>query len=322
MPPKVFISYSWDGDAHRSWVREFAARLRMEGGIDVTLDQWHAAPGDRLTSFMERAVRESDFVLVVCTPAYKSKSDLGTGGVGYEGDIMTGEVLTAGNHSKFVPILREGEWKDAAPSWLAAKYYVKLTEGIPDHEPFRDLLRTLHRARPAAPAVGTPPSFIENDLISIARDVLTAANEILDANQAALVPFFTNPALRYSVSNQMTALFHDQAYRSRFSGWRAFLGSLMQTTRDPEHLSVCDRLQKQIATLHSAFYTYQQTLDDKGEFETHKHFVELVLGNRASDPQWYCLPDDEVTRIAEKYLERIRTAVETLGAILGELQAQ
>ncbi|HEY5731981.1 MAG TPA: toll/interleukin-1 receptor domain-containing protein, partial [Anaerolineales bacterium] len=62
---KVFISYSWDDDMHREWVREFATRLRSDG-IDVTLDRWHAVPGDQLSQFMENAVRDSDFVLCVC----------------------------------------------------------------------------------------------------------------------------------------------------------------------------------------------------------------------------------------------------------------
>jgi hypothetical protein len=55
--PKVFISYSWDSDDHRKWVQDFATRLRTEGGVDVTLDRWHAVPGDQLPQFMAKAVR-------------------------------------------------------------------------------------------------------------------------------------------------------------------------------------------------------------------------------------------------------------------------
>ena len=86
--PSAFISYSWDSDEHKKWVRELAIQLRAQG-IDVILDQWHTAPGDQLPAFMERAIRENDFVLIVCTPKYKDKSDSRSGGVGYEGDIMT-----------------------------------------------------------------------------------------------------------------------------------------------------------------------------------------------------------------------------------------
>lgn len=42
---------------------------------------------------MEKSIRDNDHVLVVCTPSYKRKSDERHGGVGYEGDIMTGEAF-------------------------------------------------------------------------------------------------------------------------------------------------------------------------------------------------------------------------------------
>jgi hypothetical protein len=48
----AFISYSWDDDAHREWVRALAARLRADG-VDVSIDRWVAVPGDQLTVFME-----------------------------------------------------------------------------------------------------------------------------------------------------------------------------------------------------------------------------------------------------------------------------
>ena len=56
--PKAAISYSWDDEAHKAWVKEFATRLRGDG-INVTLDQWHLSLGDRLPLFMEKIVRDS-----------------------------------------------------------------------------------------------------------------------------------------------------------------------------------------------------------------------------------------------------------------------
>ena len=51
-PPSAFISYSWDDDEHKSWVRAFAERLRADG-VEAILDQWAAVPGDQLPQFME-----------------------------------------------------------------------------------------------------------------------------------------------------------------------------------------------------------------------------------------------------------------------------
>jgi hypothetical protein len=152
-PPTAFISYSWDDEGHKSWVKKLAARLRGDG-VDVTLDQWELQPGDRLPAFMEIAVRDNDFVLIVCTPHYKDRSDRRQGGVGYEGDIMTGELLTRGNERKFIPVLRRGDETTAVPSWLAGKYYIDLREGTDEERSYEDLLTTLYGRREPPPPLG------------------------------------------------------------------------------------------------------------------------------------------------------------------------
>lgn len=151
--PKAFISYSWDDDKHKAWVREFATRLRADG-VNVTLDQWHLQPGERLTAFMEASIRENDYVLIVCTPYYADRSNRRIGGVGYEGDIMTAEVLTMGKHQKFIPLYRSGTTREAAmPSWLLGKWYVDLSGNPYQEHHYQDLLLTLHGTRPVAPPV-------------------------------------------------------------------------------------------------------------------------------------------------------------------------
>jgi hypothetical protein len=155
-PPKVFISYSWDDEDHKLWVKTFAVQLRADG-VDVMLDQWAAVPGDRLPHFMEQAIRENSYVLLICTPRYKEKSDNRTGGVGYEGDIMTGEAHTLGNHRKFIPVLRRGDRGTAMPSWVAGKYDIDLSGEPYSEENYHDLLATLHNLREQAPPVGPAP---------------------------------------------------------------------------------------------------------------------------------------------------------------------
>src|SRR5208337_2088164 len=110
----------------KEWVKQLATRLRADG-VDVTLDRWHAAPGDRITLFMERAVRENDFVIAVCTPKFKERSDRRSGGVGYEGDIMTAYVFTGDNEKKFIPVLRCGKWTESAPDWLLGRAFIDLS---------------------------------------------------------------------------------------------------------------------------------------------------------------------------------------------------
>lgn len=159
--PKAFISYSWEDEAHRTWVRDLATRLRADG-VETCIDQWDAVPGDQLPAFMERAIRSNDYVLIVCTPRYKQRSDHRKGGVGYEGDIMTAEVLANANHRKFVPLLRKGPWPQAAPAWLSGKYFVDLSATPYSEENYGDLLVTIHGVGRAAPPVGKPFSTMQN----------------------------------------------------------------------------------------------------------------------------------------------------------------
>lgn len=154
--PRAFISYSWDDENHKEWVRGLAGQL-MTDGVDVTLDQWDAAPGDQLPQFMENSVRDGDFVLIICTPGYKRKWEACKGGVLFEGRIMTAEVLTTQNNRKFIPILRTALWPDAAPAWLLGSYYVDLSDPDSFEINYKDLLQTLHGQRPPRPRLGRPP---------------------------------------------------------------------------------------------------------------------------------------------------------------------
>jgi predicted nucleotide-binding protein len=124
--PSVFISYSWDSKEHKIWVKNFGDFLESKS-ITVFIDQDDLFLGDSLTEYMESKIRESDFILIICTPKYKEKSDSRIGGVGYEGDIITGEIFSSRNNRKFIPILREGTWQISTPSWLKGKMGVDFT---------------------------------------------------------------------------------------------------------------------------------------------------------------------------------------------------
>lgn len=151
-PPRAFLSYSHDSPEHRAWVRGLAARLRQDG-VETILDQWELVPGDQVPQFMERAVRENHFVLIVCTPRYKERSDARVGGVGYEGDIMTAEVYRDQSHRKFIPILRSGEWSATAPSWLSGKYFIDLRGDPYSEEEYLKLRNAIHGTSEKPPPV-------------------------------------------------------------------------------------------------------------------------------------------------------------------------
>ncbi|WP_449288376.1 toll/interleukin-1 receptor domain-containing protein [Marinobacter salarius] len=108
--PSAVISYSWDSEPHKTWVRDIAQRLRLNG-VDVKLDQWHVKPGHSLTQFMEREIVECDYVIIICTPNYCEKSLKRHGGVGYEQQIISGYIAAGVQREKFIPVVREGEFE-------------------------------------------------------------------------------------------------------------------------------------------------------------------------------------------------------------------
>lgn len=203
--PTAFLSYSWDPEPHPSWVRELAARLRKDG-IETTLDQWHAIPGDNLPYFMERAIRENDYVIVICSPAYKRKSDDRRGGVGYEGDIMTGEAFVLRNRRKFIPVLREGEWASAAPSWLLGSYYVDL-RGPSWEDRYGLLIDTLHHRLPEPPPIQAQGFTLLPD------------KTVLDTTSSLVWCFCRSPELVSAGGDDVPSIIRKQCEESGFN-WR------------------------------------------------------------------------------------------------------
>lgn len=128
--PTVFISYSWDSEDHKRWVKTLSDKL-IENGIVTLLDQNDLVLGDPLTQFMEQSITQSDYVLIICTPTYKQKADMRKGGVGYEESIITADVYMHQNHRKYIPVLASGSWATSIPTWAVGKLGVDLMQ-----EPF------------------------------------------------------------------------------------------------------------------------------------------------------------------------------------------
>jgi len=179
--PTAFISYSWDSDEHKRWVAILATKLRANG-IDVKLDQWNAKLGIQMPAFMETQIRENDFVLIVCTPKYKLRSDGRVGGAGYEGDIMTAQVLTHRNHEKFVPVLANGKWTDSAPDWLLGKLYADLSTPEKYEQNYPLLWQTLTGSVPAPPPLG-PLALLQQQVSQRGAQLSKEETEILIAAQ-------------------------------------------------------------------------------------------------------------------------------------------
>ncbi len=153
--PRVFISYSWDSEDHRAWVRKVAEQLAFVG-VEVRLDQWHCPPGQSFTQFMEQEVRDADFCVVICTPEYARKADARTGGVGYEQQIISGDLMSGIERAKFIPILSSGEYthgpEHAIPAAFSGIALIDFRSDVAFKSKLEELLRVIY-AKPKY----TPP---------------------------------------------------------------------------------------------------------------------------------------------------------------------
>lgn len=140
--PVVFVSYSWDSEEHRAWVANLAAYLR-KAGTNILFDG-DVRLGQRLPKFMEQSIARANYVVVVCTENYKAKADGRIGGVGYENNIISGDLYaTSGlTEEKYIPVLRSGSWSTSLPDYMAGKLGVDCTNGVIDSNTMADLLTT------------------------------------------------------------------------------------------------------------------------------------------------------------------------------------
>jgi hypothetical protein len=137
----------------------------MSAGIEVTLDQWDAEPGDDLPRFMQNGASKSDCVLVTCTPQYKAKVEAGIGGVGFEAMIVTGELVANVGSGKFVPVARSSaDFNECVSVFLRTLLAVKLDFAGEPKDEWQRLLRKIHGVDPAKPPLGTSPFEARTDI--------------------------------------------------------------------------------------------------------------------------------------------------------------
>jgi hypothetical protein len=107
---------------------------------------------------MESSIRESEYVILVCTTNYARRVNAGKGGVAYEKSIVTGEMFAGAPPSKFIPVLRQGPVKDALPSYLGSKYHIDFTNNSDYGQKLEELLRHLHqKPKYQRPELGSNP---------------------------------------------------------------------------------------------------------------------------------------------------------------------
>ena len=166
-PKHVFVSYSWDDDDHKSWVREQIAGPLQRNGLDTHLDQWYVRAGKCAPQFMEEGLRRADFILCILTPDYARKANerAQPSGTGYEQQIITGQLLSGVKRHNIIPLLRKGSTQHdrsdcAIPTHLLGTVYIDFRNDREIAKSMDELLRTLYDS-PAhkPPPLGLKPRF-------------------------------------------------------------------------------------------------------------------------------------------------------------------
>lgn len=175
--PKLFISYSWTSSSHEEWVLSLATELR-ENGVDVILDKWDLKEGQDAHAFMEKMVTDPEIrkVAMICDRLYAEKADGRSGGVGAETQIISAEIYSKQDQTKFVAVLpeRDDNGQPFLPAYYKSRVYIDLSNPDLYARNFEKLLRWIYdKPLHVKPDLGNAPAFLaEDDAPSLKTTVL------------------------------------------------------------------------------------------------------------------------------------------------------
>ena len=172
-PTRVFISYSWDSEQHKTEVLNLAKSLRRNG-VDCIIDRHYEIPPPEIGWYlwMKKQIQTSKFVLVVCTEKYLKRYDKeeesGKGqDVAWEGGVITAELYeNQGKNKKFIPVVLSSTANSSQsiiPTELVSTniyYFANNNYNCLENQVYEKLLRHLFN-EPATPVseLGDRPVF-------------------------------------------------------------------------------------------------------------------------------------------------------------------
>ncbi|MDE2461917.1 MAG: TIR domain-containing protein [Gammaproteobacteria bacterium] len=164
----MFISYSWSSPGHQARIRQWAERLRGDG-VDVVLDIWDLKEGDDKYAFMEKMVTDVSVshVLVFSDSEYAEKADARKAGVGTESQIISREIYSKIQQSKFIPIVCEFNQRGEPllPVFLKSRIWIDFSSSEAVNQNWEQLIRALF-GKPIheKPALGKAPAYLTADI--------------------------------------------------------------------------------------------------------------------------------------------------------------
>lgn len=195
--PRVFISYSWDNEPHKEWVLNLANQLRKDG-VEVLFDRYELSAGKSINKFIDRAISESDKILIIFTPNYRLKADNRNGGVGYEYSIMNTELYSnSSDNNKVIPILRVGTKDESIPTYMQQYIHLDMRNDKDFEIYYSQLLREVYNEKGIQkPELGSKPIFTtkevkRNEIEIIRKQIEKEISERRDIDEKGLNMIFS-----------------------------------------------------------------------------------------------------------------------------------
>ncbi|WP_417320230.1 toll/interleukin-1 receptor domain-containing protein [Emcibacter sp.] len=120
---EVFISYSYDSPEHIEAVLQLSNKLRSEG-INCTIDQYEESPDEGWPRWMDKQIRNAQYVLIICTETYYQRiigdeeEEVGLG-ARWEGNLIFQHLYDAGTiNKKFIPVILDEKDQQYIPDPL------------------------------------------------------------------------------------------------------------------------------------------------------------------------------------------------------------
>lgn len=158
--PKVLISYSHDCPEHDNLVLAFSDSLHQYG-IDADLDRYHPSPPEGWPRWMDKQIRDTDFVLMICTETYYRRvmreEEPGKGhGVLWESNLIYQHLYDAATkNEKFIPILVKDGRLDFIPTPVKGSTHYRIAKlDISDIEYEKLYRRLTNQHRTPKPELG------------------------------------------------------------------------------------------------------------------------------------------------------------------------
>lgn len=192
--PKVFISYSWHPKENQIRVEQLAERL-FSDGVHCIMDIYDLKDGQDKNKFMEQMVNDPSVkkVLLICNKEYAEKANARKGGVGIESTIVSEEIYSNAEQTKFIPVVFEydSDGKPYVPTFVKSRIFVDLSTEEKFAEGYDQLLRDIYdKPLHRRPALGNMPSYLKEE-----KPVFLPTAHKVDSIKQAIMSGSSNAAM-------------------------------------------------------------------------------------------------------------------------------